>query len=339
MLAAADLPLDEQIDVAVSRLAGRTAERVPGSTTEMLWPLLRNSAKTSPRLVRYDLARLYHARLDAALAGSGPLSSIQALLRPGPPAYQPVPGGAARLLPRYGEPGSTDQGVEDVWRDSWLSAGNIATGKPVTLNGLPQQWTLTPVGSYAADGLGSAAGAAQQALNLYRPAPPVGADARVRGLLADRPLLPDDDPLGYPPHPLSLVTSLTAARQLYASLGPALAAAPLSSVRVRVAGIDRFDDVARERVRMVADEIGRQTGLTVDIVLGGSTVRSPVLLPGGPLGRPDLTLMEARTPQGCGRRDRQRRRSQEHHAARAAAGGLRAAGWQRGVHRGPRPPA
>ncbi|MEV0429498.1 FtsX-like permease family protein [Micromonospora sp. NPDC050495] len=298
VLAAADLPLDEQIDVAVSRLAGRTAERVPGSTTEMLWPLLRDSAKTSPRVVQYDLARLYRTRLDAALAGSSPLSSIQALLRPGPPAYEPQPGGAARVLPRYGEPGSTDQGIEDVWRDSWLSAGSIGTGDPVTLNGLPEQWTVTPVGSFAADGLGSAAGAAQQALDLYRPAPPVGADARVRSLLADRPLLPDDDPLGYPHHPPSLVTSLTAARQLYASVGPALAAAPLSSVRVRVAGIDRFDDVARERVRMVADEIVRQTGLTVEIVLGGSTVRSRVLLPGGPLGRPDLTLLEARTRKG-----------------------------------------
>jgi putative ABC transport system permease protein len=33
-------------------------------------------------------------------------------------------------------------------------------------------------------------------------------------------------------------------------------------------------------------------------VLGGSTVRSPVLLPANPLGRPDLTLAEARTRKG-----------------------------------------
>ncbi|MEV4543242.1 ABC transporter permease [Micromonospora echinaurantiaca] len=294
VLAANDLGLDERIDLAVSRLTGPTADRVPGTATEALWTLLRDSAKTPPRAVQHDLAQVYRARLDAALAQQAPLSGILALLRPGPLAYTQQPDGVARVLPRSGAD-PTDPAIEDVWRDSWLGAGGVGTADPVSLLG-QSEWSVTPVGSFAPDAVD--AQAAQQALDLYRPAPPVGADARSRDLLGDRPLLPGDDPLGYPHRPPGLVTSLTAAGELYASLGSAMTAAPLSSVRVRVAGIDRFDEVARERVRMVADEIVRQTGLTVEIVLGAATVRSPVLLPAGPLGRPDLTLSEARTRKG-----------------------------------------
>ncbi|MDO3703196.1 ABC transporter permease [Micromonospora sp. C28SCA-DRY-2] len=294
VLAADDLALDERIDLTVSRLTGSTAERVPGTATEALWPLLRDAARTPPRAVRHDLAQLYRARLDTALAGQAPLSGILALLRPGPVAYTQQPDGVARVLPRSGSD-STDPTIEDVWRDSWLGAGDVGTADPVSLLG-QSEWTVTPVGSFAPGAVD--ARAAQQALDLYRPAPPTGADARSRGLLSDRPLLPGDDPLGYPHRPPGLLTSLTAAGELYASLGSPTSAAPLSSVRVRVAGIDRFDEVARERVRMVADEIVRQTGLTVEIVLGGSTVRTPVLLPAGQLGRPDLTLSEPRTRKG-----------------------------------------
>ncbi|MEV6367054.1 FtsX-like permease family protein [Micromonospora musae] len=297
-LATADLAVDEQIDVAVSRLTGRTAGRVPGATTEALWPLLRDSTKAPPRTVEHDLAQLYRARLDAALTGRTPLSGVRALLRPRPQPYAPQPDGTARVLPRSGEPGSTDPAIDDVWRDSWLSAGGVGTGDPMSLEGQAQEWSVTAVGSFAPEALDSVGGAAQQALDLYRPVPPVGADPRTRNLLGDQPLLPGDDPLGYPHRPPQLLTTLTAAHDLHASLGSASAAAPLSSVRVRVAGIDRFDEVARERVRLVADEIVRRTGLTVEIVLGGSTVRSPVLLPAGPLGRPDLTLLEARTRTG-----------------------------------------
>ncbi|MFC7549385.1 FtsX-like permease family protein [Plantactinospora sp. GCM10030261] len=297
VLAATDLALDERIDVAVSRLTGPTADRVPGTATEALWPLLRNAGRTPPRQARYDLAELYRARLDTALAGPAPLSSVRSLLRPAPPTRAPQPEGPDRVLPRAGEPGSTDQTIEDIWRESWLGPDGLATGSPVSLDALPEQWTVTPVGSFAPDAVGPAAQTAHQALDLYRPAPLVGADARSRELLGDRTLLPNDDPVGYPHRPPSLLTTLSAANDLATVLGSG-STPPLSSVRVRVAGIDRFDEVARERVRMVADEIVRQTGLTVEIVLGASTVRDPVVLSAGPHGRPDLTLLEARTRKG-----------------------------------------
>ncbi|SBT38900.1 ABC transporter permease [Micromonospora auratinigra] len=298
VLATTDLAVDEQMKLAMSRLAGRDARRVPGSTTEALWPLLHGSTGTPPKTAAYDLGQLYRARLDTALAGNTPLSGVQTLLRPASPAYAPRPDGTSRILPRVGEPGSTDQAVDDLWRDTWFGTGGAGTAESIILNGQSEEWSVTPVGSFAPSDLPTAGGAAQQALDLYRPAAPVGGDPRTRQLLADRPLLPGDDPLGYPPRPPHLLTTLTAAHDLYQSVRSPAADTPLSSVRVRVADIDRFDEVARERVRLVADEIVHQTGLTVEIVLGGSTVRSPVLLPANQLGRPDLTLAEARTRRG-----------------------------------------
>ncbi|GLZ62644.1 ABC transporter permease [Micromonospora sp. NBRC 107095] len=295
VLAADTLAVDERMDVCVSRLTGRVADQVPGTATQALWPLLNASAQGPSQAVQHDLAQLYRARLDAAVAERAPLSAMMTLLRPGPPAYAPQPDGSDQLLPRSDGPDAADPTIDDAWRDSWFGTGGAATADPVSLADR-SGWSVTPVGSFAPDALESAA--AQQALDLYRPTPPVGADARSRDLLGDRALLAADDPLGYPRQPPSLLTSLTAAGELYASVAPALAAAPLSSVRIRVAGIDRFDAVARERVRMVADEVVRQTGLTVEVVLGGSTVRSPVLLPGGEFGRPDLNLVEARTRKG-----------------------------------------
>ncbi|WP_430501494.1 FtsX-like permease family protein [Micromonospora trifolii] len=297
VLAADDIAMDERVDIAVSRLTGRAADQVPGTATQALWPLLHNSATGPPQALQHDLAQIYRARLDSALSEQAPLAGIMALLRPGPPTYSPQPDGGDRMLPRSDGVESADPTIDDVWRDSWFSTGGVGTADPVSLLG-QSSWSVTAVGSFAPDALESTAGAAQQALDLYRRTPPVGADARSRGLLGDRPLLPGDDPLGYPRRAPSLVTNLTVAGELYASVAPAFAAAPVSSVRVRVAGIDRFDEVTRERVRMVADEIVRQTGLTVEIVLGGSTVRSPVLLPAGEFGRPELDLLEARTRKG-----------------------------------------
>lgn len=298
VLATTDPAVDEQLNLIVSRIAGQAAARVPGSSPEALWPLLHTAAKTPPRTAEHDLGRLYRARLDAALAERTPLSAVQTLLRPPPAAHTPQPDGTDRVLPRAGEPGSTDQGIDDLWRDAWLSTGGVGTGAPINLTGQNDEWSLTPVGSFAPDSLPTTGGAAQQALDLYRPTPPVGADPATRHLLADRPLLSGDDPLAYPPRPPQLLTTLTATHDLYTGIGSPAADTPLSSIRVRVAGIDRFDEVARERLRLVADEIVHQTGLTVEIVLGGSTVRSPVLLPASPLGRPDLTLATAHTRKG-----------------------------------------
>lgn len=74
-------------------------------------------------------------------------------------------------------------------------------------------------------------------------------------------------------------------------------AAPISSVRVRVAGITGNDDVSRERLRLVAEDIQEQTGLRVDIATGSSTTDQVVHIPATKT-LPALTLKEPWTKKG-----------------------------------------
>ncbi len=110
-----------------------------------------------------------------------------------------------------------------------------------------------------------------------------------------------------PPQPPALLTTLSAARFLLnradygkPSAGPVVetseqgqdAPAPISIVRVRVAGVSGPDAVSRERLNQAALAIRMRTGLSVDIVAGASGVPTTVQLPAGDHGRPQLLLTE-----------------------------------------------
>jgi hypothetical protein len=88
--------------------------------------------------------------------------------------------------------------------------------------------------------------------------------------------------------PLQDVSAFTAA----ASYTDVDARAPIGSVRVRVANATGDDGLSRERIRAVADEIVRATGLDVEVTLAATAVTRTVALPAGRLGRPPLRLRE-----------------------------------------------
>lgn len=67
-------------------------------------------------------------------------------------------------------------------------------------------------------------------------------------------------------------------------------AQPISAIRVRVLGVRGIDDVSRERVRVVAQQIRDKTGLDVDVTTGASPYEQRIDLPAGSLGRPVLHL-------------------------------------------------
>ncbi|MEV0644551.1 ABC transporter permease [Phytomonospora sp. NPDC050363] len=123
------------------------------------------------------------------------------------------------------------------------------------------------------------------------------ADDTSTALLNGQPLLPTGNPAGYltaPPQLLTTFETLTA-------LTPGKEyqwKAPVSAVRIRVSGIDGLDESSRERIRLVAEGIQRETGLDVDITIGASPTGRPVLLPAGELGRPELLLEEQWTKKG-----------------------------------------
>jgi putative ABC transport system permease protein len=121
-----------------------------------------------------------------------------------------------------------------------------------------------------------------------------GGDAASRRLLGSGTLAPDGNPAGYPSPGATLVMPLqdigaftAAGRYTHTD-----ARAPIGSIRVRVAGVTGDDALSQARVRMVAQEIVRATGLNVDVTLAASAATRTIDLAAGRDGRPALQLSE-----------------------------------------------
>jgi len=132
------------------------------------------------------------------------------------------------------------------------------------------------------------------ALGDYRTEPLAPADGHSREELHDQPLLPDSNIAGYLLPPPTMFTSLDAAAAFTDSavFDNVSDAAPISAVKVRVAGVRGTDPVSRERVRLAAEAIARSTGLAVDVTVGSSPTERHIALPAGSAGRPELLLTE-----------------------------------------------
>jgi putative ABC transport system permease protein len=130
-------------------------------------------------------------------------------------------------------------------------------------------------------------------LGAYQPTAAAPASAASRAALGGAGLLPSLNLGGYVSQPVDLVTSLSALPALenagYDSLN---AGAPISAIRVRVAGVTGPDPVSLERIREVAQQIAVRTHLDVDIVAGSSPQPTTIALPAGKHGQPALTLTE-----------------------------------------------
>ncbi|GAA2350359.1 FtsX-like permease family protein [Streptomyces carpaticus] len=154
------------------------------------------------------------------------------------------------------------------------------------------------VGTFDPTAISTFSGLSEVPLESYRPAAAPGADERSRELLGERPWLPNSNPTGYLATPPQLLTNLASLDHLLHPASPQ-AAAPLSAVRVRVAGVTGLDDASQERVRQVAERIATGTGLTVDITVGSSPAPREVEVAAGQFGRPALLIEEHWTRKGA----------------------------------------
>jgi putative ABC transport system permease protein len=116
-------------------------------------------------------------------------------------------------------------------------------------------------------------------------------------------LAPDGNPAGYLIAPPALLTTLKAGigllqPNLFGRENAAQAAAPISVIRVRVAGVTGPDKASRERIRLAAEAIAKRTGLQVDVTAGSSPTPVNVALDRSKLGRPAVTLREGWTRKG-----------------------------------------
>jgi putative ABC transport system permease protein len=130
-------------------------------------------------------------------------------------------------------------------------------------------------------------------LGAYQATAAVPATAASRAALRGPALLPSLNLGGYVSQPVDLITSLSALPALEnAGYGSLNAGAPISAIRVRVAGVTGPNPVSLERIREVAQQIAVRTHLDVDIVAGSSPEPLTIRLPPGRYGQPALTLTE-----------------------------------------------
>ncbi len=135
-------------------------------------------------------------------------------------------------------------------------------------------------------------------LETYRSSAVTGANESSREALGDEPMRSDLSPTGYLQAPPALLVPLKALPAFWKSFNGLDKAAPISSVRVRVANVHGLDAAGRERIRIIADRIHALTGLDVDITIGASLENRKVALPASAAGTPPLLLNEQWTKKG-----------------------------------------
>ncbi len=145
-------------------------------------------------------------------------------------------------------------------------------------------------------------------MDTYHQPGAAGADEASRRALGGGKLEPNANVTGLLAQPPLMLTTMDAAAKIFGPDGyrtspayPELElnrSAPISMVRVRLAGKIGIDDTSRERVRSIAQQIAERTGLQADITLGSSPTAVPVRYPAGRFGRPELVLGEPWVQKG-----------------------------------------
>ncbi|MBA3691248.1 MAG: FtsX-like permease family protein [Actinobacteria bacterium] len=172
--------------------------------------------------------------------------------------------------------------------------------RPYLLGEPSTAFHLDIVGRFDPERITGAGMLSEVPLGAYAPPVLEGADARSRALLQDQPLLPSMNLGGYIQQPPLLLTTLQGLRFFTnpSNFERADRDAPISVIRVRVAGVTGPDDLSLARIRSVAQLIRQRTGLAVDIVAGSSPSPVVVDLPAGQYGRPPLQVREAWAKKG-----------------------------------------
>ena len=286
--------------VTVRRLPAAAAARVgDGLSVTGVQQVLADS--TGPVVAQESVssAQAYQQFLGTALFQSGLF--ITSLWTAGPVSYTRDAAGV--LHPR------TVTAQDGVWANPAYSGGFITAPssardtwfRPLTAHSANAQAAdgggavVSTIGSFSPDRLATGANALNRVpLETYDVPALMPASAASTAALGGQSLPPNDNPAGYLQSPPLMLTNLASIPRFTGSQQWVGGddTAPISSVRVRVAGVTGADPVSRERVRLVADAITRTTGLDVDITAGSSPSRQLVELPAGRYGRPALVLGE-----------------------------------------------
>jgi putative ABC transport system permease protein len=175
--------------------------------------------------------------------------------------------------------------------------GHAATGQFLPTETAPAP-TFRIVGRYDPRKLPGFSPLSRVPLETYYPPllRPVGTASR--RALHGRPLAPTQNLGDYIQQPPLILTTIRALPTFYANGTTRAAKAPISAIRIRVAGVTGPDARSRARIESVALRIHAQTRLDVDITAGSSPHPLTIRLPRGKFGRPALTLSEGWVQKG-----------------------------------------
>jgi ABC-type antimicrobial peptide transport system permease subunit len=297
---ASELPMDYQATVRVDELSDTTADQVLSTTDPGKRAQLVLDATPSRSLAQttHDAADLYQqTAAEAAGAGVDQSLLLEQILQPGDVTYS----GPDPLRPK---PVPFDA---DAWRNpsgAFLPAPSsiVDTGyRSLDSKVRTDQGTFIAfnvVGAYDPAKVSQSSSYNEVPLETYRAPTVTGADGASKTVLGNKPLRSDLNPTGYLQSPPALLVPMKALPALWKSFTGLNHDAPVSSVRVRVAGIHGLDAVAREKIRLTAERIHDKTGLDVDITIGASLENRTLDLPASAAGTPALQVNEQWTKKG-----------------------------------------
>jgi hypothetical protein len=292
---------DDTDDITVRRPPAPDAQQMTaGLSPGQLASLLQHSQSTAVLHAVVGTGAAYQ-RLLAVLRGGG-ASYIDSYWTVGAVEYRRTGPGAIRAVPvtnpvsawasNFQATGYVVAPIDNqdtAFRRLQPHVGNSsAAGSGLSL---PQ---LHAVGEYDPAKLPGFSPLSGVPLGAYSPPVAGPGNQRAARLLGGADLLPNGNLAGYLQSPPLMLTTL---RSIPAFTSPAVFshtddAAPLSAIRVRVAGVTGPNPVSLERIKLVAQQIAVRTHLDVDIVAGSSPKPTTVALPAGAFGRPGLELAE-----------------------------------------------
>lgn len=298
--------LVDQVDTVQVQRLGQDAVAAlrRGLTWEQARAMVRAAPAVSTETRTVTAQQAHRVWLSGEKGGRGPATiSPSSFTLPGPVDYQQRAGGV--LAPRtVGNPVS-------VWSNYVyvnlpfvpvpMAAADTGYRQIAAAQGNPRAKefpSLEGYGTFDPDRLHASSALSQVSLETYQSPEVTGADAASRAALGGKPLAPDANPAGYvqnPPLVLTTLKALPALVQTSAFDWPSESrqpTAPVSAIRVRVAGVTGADAVSRERIRLTAERIATATGLDVDITVGSSPRPTTVALPATAHGAPALAVTE-----------------------------------------------
>jgi hypothetical protein len=316
---------DYQLRLRIDRLPDSVSSQLGAIAKDGNRALIESAKATSTVAeVTMDAAQLYAEKVPQLL-NVGEMDPDAAKLfttklwRPADVAYQPgtpLRPVATEIDPKLWQATfiSQDNGFEQVpftaQDTSYRDTTAYTVADPDSNSSSGTQIDFDVVGTYDPTGIREFSGLSAVPLETYTAPELVGADDASTRALGDQPMRSDLNIGGYLQQTPALLIPLDGLKAFrsdrlgvfdpddYSQTGDFDDSAPISAIRIRVAGVTGMDQASRQRIADVVAAITEVVDTDVDITAGSSPELLPVTLPATTLGSPALNLSEPWSRKG-----------------------------------------